>query len=137
MLPGGSTISTGQLVVDVGSGPVVAGLLDDRFGLWLRRGRTWSLDGTFGERHAGATSAPYVSGLAWTGSLVLATYSDGRDFRLAIGGGSPGDSDLPVRVSVSGDHTVTVATHDADALLLTDDGRQGRVWLARVPGPVS
>jgi hypothetical protein len=38
---------------------------------------------------------------------------------------------------VSGDHAVTIATHRADALLLTDDGHQGRVWLTRVPGPVS
>jgi hypothetical protein len=137
-LPGGSTISTGGLATRVGSGPVVAGLLDDRFGLWLRRGGTWSLEGRFGERDAAATSAAYVSGLAWNGSLVAATYSDGTQFRLAIGGvGGPGDSDLPTTVSVSGDHAVTIATHRADALLLTDDGHQGRVWLTRVPGPVS
>ena len=136
-LPGGSTISTGQSVVDVGSGPVVAGLLDDRFGLWQRRGARWSQEGSFGERDPAATSAAYVSGLAWTGSLLAATYSDGRVFRLAIGGSSPGYSQLPVRIPVSGDRTVTIATHDADALLLTDDGHQGRVWLTHVPGPVS
>jgi hypothetical protein len=30
---------------------------------------------------------------------------------------------------------VTVAAHGEDLLLLTDDGRQGRIWLARVPAP--
>ncbi|HET7431087.1 MAG TPA: hypothetical protein VFJ89_06240 [Nocardioides sp.] len=136
-LPGGRTISTAERATRVGAGPVVAGLLDDSFGLWLRQGGRWSLDGSFGERDAGATSAAYVSGLAWTGGLVVATYSDGRQFRLAIGGSSPGEADLPTAVTVRGDHTVTVATHGEDALLLTDDGQRGRVWSARVPGPTS
>ena len=136
-LPGGSTISTAERATRVGSGPLVAGLLDDRFGVWSRHAGGWTLEGTFGWRDAGATSAAYVSGLAWTGSLVAAAYSDGRVFRLAIGGSSPGASTLPTTVTVRGDHAVTIATHGADALLLTDDGRQGRVWTARVPGPVS
>jgi hypothetical protein len=40
-------------------------------------------------------------------------------------------------VKVRGDHTATIATHLEDAVLLTDDGTQGRVWLTRVPGPAS
>jgi hypothetical protein len=137
VLPGGDTVSTADRVIHAGSGPVVAGLLDQEFGLWRRQGVNWTLEGTFGERVADATSASYVSGLAWTGSLVVATYSDGTRFRLAIGGTSPAPSTLPTSVDVSGDHAVTVATHGADALLLTDDGRQGRVWLAHVPAPTS
>jgi glucose/arabinose dehydrogenase len=42
-----------------------------------------------------------------------------------------------VSVSVSGDHTVDVATHGTEALLVTDDGRSGQVWLTHVPSPSS
>jgi hypothetical protein len=136
-LPGGDTISTADRAVRVGSGPLVAGLLDHGFGVWLRQGGVWTPHGTFGETDPDATSAAFVSGLVWTGSLVLATYSDGSQFRLAVGGLPPSGSTLPVSVSVSGDHAVTVATHGSDALLLTDDGQQGRVWLTHVPSPTS
>ena len=136
-LPGGDTISTADRAIPVGSGPLVAGLLDGGFGVWLRQGAQWTPHGTFGETDPEATSAAYVSGLAWTGSLVLATYSDGTTFRLAVGGLPPSPSTLPVSVTVSGDHTVTVATHGSEALLVTDDGQHGQVWLADVPSPTS
>jgi hypothetical protein len=137
VLPGGDTISTADRIVQVGSGPVVAGLLDGRFGLWRRQGVDWTLEGSFGESDPDATSAAYVSGLAWTGSLVVATYSDGTHFRLAIGGTSLDDSALPTSVGVAGDHAVSVATHGSEALLVTDDGRKGRVWLTHVPSTSS
>ncbi|MBO0847631.1 MAG: hypothetical protein J2P22_19705, partial [Nocardioides sp.] len=124
--------------VSVGAGPMVAGLLDQRFGLWLRHGDGWALEGSFGTRDPGGASAPYVSGLAWTGGLVVATYSNGRQFRLAVGeGGGPDDVPMPATVSVRGDRTATVATHGPALLLLTDNGDGGRVWLTRVPGPTS
>ena len=91
-----------------------------------------------GAEDPGGTSAAYLSGVAWTDSLLAATYSDGARFRLAIG--ATGGLDvvpLPVNVTVRGDHTVTIAAHLDDAVLLTDDGAQGRVWLTRVPGPAS
>lgn len=137
VLPGGDTISTADRAIRVGSGPLVAGLLDRGFGLWLRQGLHWTPQGTFGETDPEATSAAYVSGLARTGDLVLATYSDGTRFRLAVGGLPPSPSTLPVSISVRGDHAVTIATHGAEALLVTDDGRQGRVWRTHVPGPTS
>jgi hypothetical protein len=136
-LPGGDVVSTADHVTQIGSGPLVAGLMDDRFGLWHRDGAAWTLQGTFGQTAAHGGSAAYVSGLAWTGSLVLATYSDGATYRLAVGGTSLDPSTLPVSVSVSGDHTVDVATHGTDALLVTDDGRHGQVWLTHVPSPTS
>jgi hypothetical protein len=138
LLPGGTTISTAERATTTGAGAAVAGLLDQRFGLWLRHGVGWSLGGSFGERDAEATSAAYVSGLAWTGSLIAATYSDGSQFGLAVGEvGGPDDGPLPEKVTVRGDHTATVATHGPALLLLTDDGNDGRVWLTHVPGPTS
>ena len=83
----------------------------------------------------GATSAAEVTGAAWTGSLLAVTYSDGERFRLAIGPrAGVGAVALPTAVTVRGDHAVTVATHDSDTLLLTDDGDQGLVWRTRLPG---
>jgi hypothetical protein len=133
-LPGGSTVSTADRLARTGGGPDAAGLLDQRFGLWELRGGRWSLRQTFGEHDADGTAAAYVSGLAFTGELVVATYSDGARFRLVVG---ELDESLPASVTVTGDHAVTVATHGSDLLLLTDDGSRGRVWLTRVPGPVS
>jgi hypothetical protein len=137
VLPGGDRVSTADRAARAGSAPMVGGVLDDGFGLWRRTGVDWVLDGTFGETDPDATSAAYVSGLAWTGSVVVATYSDGTRYRLAVGGASPADSELPTSVTVNGDHAVSVAAHGPEALLLTDDGHQGRVWLASVPSPSS
>jgi hypothetical protein len=120
--------------VGPGLGPLVAGVLDQRFGLWLLRRGAWSLAGSFGERDPDGTSAPYVSGLAFGGGLVLATYSNGSVFRLAAGDSSPDDSPLPVRVTVQGDHTATVAAvHREEVLPLTDDGHTGRTWTSPLP----
>jgi hypothetical protein len=137
-LPGRSTITTAERVVLTGAGPVAVGLDDQGFGVWSDRPSGWSQESTFGAEDPEGTSAPYVSGAAWTGSLLVATYSDGARFRLAVG--ATGGLDvlpLPVAVKVRGDHTATIATHLEDAVLLTDDGTQGRVWLTRVPGPAS
>jgi len=137
-LPGGSTITTAERLVLTGAGPVAVGLDDQGFGVWADRRGRWSQESTFGAEDPDGTSASYVSGAAWTGSLLAATYSDGARFRLALGGTCGLDAvPLPVTVNVRGDHTVTIATHLEDALLLTDDGAQGRVWLTRVPAPAS
>jgi hypothetical protein len=137
-LPGRHTVSTADLVIPAGSGgrTIVAGVLDQQFGLWVGRRGAWLLDGTFGKRDTDGTSAPYISGLALAGGRVLVTYSDGTRFGLAVlGGGDAGTPPLPTPVTVDGTRAVTVATHGSDALLLTDDGALGRTWLAHVPAP--
>lgn len=134
-LPGGSTISTAERVVGTADGPVAVGLDDRGLGVWSARRARWALDSTFGRVATGATSAAEVTGTAWTGSLLAVTYSDGERFRLAIGPRDGIDAvALPTTVTVRGDHAVTVATHDGDTLLLTDDGEQGLVWRTRLPG---
>ena len=136
-LPGGRSVTTADRELSLGSavGPVVAGVLDERFGLWLRSGGSWSLETAFGERDPDGTDAPYVAGLVLVGAQVLASYSDGAHFRLALGGGRGlTDLPLPTTVTVTGDHTATLAAQVDQALLLTDDGQRGRVWLAHVPG---
>jgi len=136
-LPGGHTVSTADRAIALvgGSGPVVAGVLDQRFALWLRTGGDWSVAHTFGRRDPDGTAAPYVSGLGVAGGRVLATYSDGARFRLAaIDDGEQGDLPLPTDVSVNGDHAVSIATDAEHVLLVADDGTEGRTWVALVPG---
>jgi hypothetical protein len=130
-LPRGAGLTTAERVVGTGGGPVVAGLDGHAVGIWGESGGRWAHWATFGATVPGATSPAYVAGLAWTGSRLAVVYSDGARFRLELGvrtswTGAP----LPAAVGVRGDHTVTVAAHGKSLLLLTDDGRQGRVWLA-------
>jgi hypothetical protein len=106
-LPGGTTISTAEHLISTPAGPDVAGLLDQRFGLWALRDDEWMLTETFGNRDPGSTSASYVSGLADPGGLVAATYSDGVHFGLWVAGDVP----MPTPVSVDGDRTASVAAH--------------------------
>ncbi len=133
-LPGSSQIASGERVVLTDEGPVVVGLDDHAFGAWAEHDRTWSLESTFGRQDADASSAFYVSGLAWTGDRLAATYSDGTTYRLALGPTARVDDvPMPVTVGVEGDRAVTVAAHGADLLLLTDDARQGQIWLTHLP----
>jgi hypothetical protein len=130
-LPGGSTLSTAERLVDTPAGPDVAGLLDGGFGLWALRAGAWTLDERFGEVDPDGTDAAFVSGLAAPGGLVAATYSDGTRFRLWV----TADVAMPAEVPVDGDRTATLAAHGRRLLLLTDDDHAGRAWLATVPRP--
>lgn len=133
-LPGGTRVTTAERATVTASGPVVAGLDDAAFALWSRDGDGWALASTFGSVHAGATSPAFVSGLAWTGSRLVATYSDGVAFHLVSGtAGSMAAVPLPTPGVVRGDRTVTVAAHGDQLLLLADDGRHSRLWLTLLP----
>lgn len=130
-LPGGTAVTTAERLASAPPGPDVAGLLDDRFGLWGLRNGSWRLVDRFGRTDPQGSAASYVSGLAEAYGRVAATYSDGARFRLWMGEDVP----MPTEVTVDGDRTVTVAAHGRHLLLLTDDDRAGRAWLATVPLP--
>jgi hypothetical protein len=133
-LPGGSSISTGERLVETPAGPDLAGLLDQGLGLWLSRSGHWRLVERFGSVDADARAAAYVSGMAWAGGDAAAvTYSDGARFRLWVGQDVP----MPTEVTVDGDRTATVAAHGHHLLLLTDDDTSGRAWTATRPRPVA
>ncbi len=133
-LPGGSSLSTGERVVQTPPGPDVAGLLDHGLGLWMSRDGRWRLGERFGSIDAGATSAAYVSGMTWAGGgYVAVAYSDGARFRLWVGEDVP----MPTEVAVDGDRTATVAAHGFHLLLLTDDDHAGQAWLTTLPPPVA
>ena len=131
-LPGGKTITTAERLALTDDGPLAVGFVDRAFGVWSERDEKWALDSTFGRQDPEATSAAYVSGVAWTGSLLAAAYSDGAAYHLAVGPTSGlDDVPLPAPVAVRGDSTVTVAAHRESLLLLTDNGSGAHVWLAR------
>jgi hypothetical protein len=131
-LPGGKTITTAERLSPTDEGPLAVGFVDSEFGVWAEGGEGWSLVSTFGRQDPDATSAAYVSAVAWTGSVLAAAYSDGTAFRLAVGpAGDPAGVPLPVPVAVGGDSTVSVAAHGSSLLLLADDGSGAHVWLAR------
>ena len=127
-------MTTGERVAVTSTGPVVAGIHDRAFGIWSEHDGTWSLSSTFGVARAEATSPMFVSALVSTGDGLAVTYTDGRRFHLALGSpASLTSTRLPTTVSDRGDHSATLASHDGDLLLLTDDGTRSRVWLAQVP----
>jgi hypothetical protein len=130
-LPGGTTVTTAERIVEASGGPDVAGLLDDRFGLWTLRDGTWRLAERFGSSDPDGSAASYVSGLASAAGRLAATYSDGVRFRLWVGEDLP----MPTEVAVDGDRTATIAAHGRRLLLLTDDQDEGRAWLATIPRP--
>jgi hypothetical protein len=133
-LPGGTVITTAERVTLSDAGPVVAGIEDRTFALWSEHDGRWSQTSTFGKEDLDGSEPEFVSGLASAGGRLAATYSDGSSFRLAVGPATALSTEpLPASVSDLGDHTVTVATHGNDLLLLTDDGHHGRVWLTHLP----
>ena len=80
--------------------------------------------------------------LLFSGTAFVPSRSAG--VRRGLGNGAPAvepprvrSSPDPMSVTVRADHATTLSTHSDHLLLLTDDGDQGRVWLARVPGPAA
>jgi hypothetical protein len=117
------------------SGPdtlVAAGLRDRRFGLWQRDGDSWRAGSSFGRLAPGSTGAPFVTGLATGARGTLVAVSDGAVFRLWLD--LPGSGwrqvAVPDRPRSTGDRRLTVAADASTVLLVTDDGRAGRVWTA-------
>ena len=121
-----------QRVVALGGRLVAAGLRGDRVAVWWRDRDRWRVGAGFGPLDPGRRNAPFVSGLTTTGDDVLVSASDGARFGLWAGtpAGAFAPVRTPVRPTATGDHQLTVATDGAAVLLLSDDGRAGRVWLA-------
>jgi hypothetical protein len=136
-LPADASIATAERVAGTPQGLVAVGLDGGAFGAWRLAGGSWRLATTFGQRDPAGTEAAYVTGLASVGNQVAVTYSDGAHFRLALGpdGGPWPDVTPPVSVPVTGDDQLAVAGGDGRFLLLSDDGKGGRVWVGDVAGP--
>jgi hypothetical protein len=125
-----------QRVVRGADGDAVAvGLRHRAFGAWRREGDRWAAAARFGA--ASDKGVPMVRGLVATASgLLAATGSGGAHalWRSVDGGRTWGPVRLPVPVPTGAGRDVAIATGPAGILLLTDDGRAGRAWLAPLPG---
>jgi hypothetical protein len=114
--------------------PVAVGLRGAAFGAWRLDGDTWQPTGAFGTvRPGGGTSVRSL--VASHGRLLAVTLTpDGyAGWVSADRGGTWRPVTLPP-VPVGADHAVTLtAASDGRLLLLTDDGRNGRVYLAETP----
>jgi hypothetical protein len=121
-----------QRIIGYGQSLVAAGVDGDRFGAWVSGPDGWRPAGQFGSLIGG--SIQEIRGLAATGGGLWAAGTDGSAFGLwnsADGGSSWRPVQTPLGLAAGGaDHTMTVAGAGSDLLLLADDGRAGRAWLA-------
>jgi hypothetical protein len=132
--PGTDGFAELDRVLFAGDDLVAAGPRGERFGLWRRHGGHWSPAGAFGriDRHSGRPA--YVSGLATAAGDLLVTLTDGARFGLWTDrGGRWREVGVPSRPASSGETQMTVTAEGRTALLLTDDGRLGRAWVAGWP----
>lgn len=121
-----------QRVIGYGQSLVAAGIDGNRFGAWVSGPDGWRLAGRFGSLVSG--NIQEVRGLAATGGGLWAAGTDGGAFGLwnsPDGGSTWRPVQAPLALTAGGaDHTMTVATVGSGLLLLADDGRAGRAWLA-------
>ena len=125
-----TTSFSGWSVADGGT-PVAVGLRGRAFGAWRQEAGKWQAVGRFGA--AAATGAPAVRGLTVAGDALIAATSDGVDhalWRSADGGRSWRAVQAPAALPVGADRAVVIAASDDVILLLGDDGRAGRAWVA-------
>ena len=110
------------------------GISGSAFRTWHRDGSTWRAGRKFGRIPSDGGASPFVASAASGPDGVWATTSDGS--RYALWHSADGDRWTRVGSPASaprtaGDHTLAVAAGDAGVVLVSDDGRAGRVWTAR------
>jgi hypothetical protein len=123
-----------QRIIGYGQSLVAAGVDGDRFGAWVSGPDGWRLAGRFGS--LGGGSIEEIRGLAAAGGALWAAGTDGGAFGLwnsPDGGSTWRPVQTPLGLAAGGaDRTMTVAAAGSDLLLLADDGRAGRAWLAGI-----
>ncbi|MEV0605534.1 hypothetical protein AB0I61_04060 [Polymorphospora rubra] len=133
-LPGDGARERPQRVVMAAGGPVVVGVRGSSFGAWRAEGDRWGpggwrAAGRFGTGAAGGSVqavAPLAAGLlvvAWDGARhgLWVSPDAGESWRPMSG-----PDDLPV----GGDRSAGVAAGAGRVVLVVDDGREGRLWVA-------
>jgi hypothetical protein len=122
-----------QRVTAYGDALVATGVDGDRFAAWAVDGGAWHLAGRFGELGAGG-SVQQIQGFVAAGGRLWAAGTDGRAYGLWAsrdGGRTWGSAPVPTRLAAGGaDRVMTVTGAGSDLLLIADDGRRGRAWLA-------
>ncbi|MGH3658437.1 MAG: hypothetical protein ACRDUA_17420 [Micromonosporaceae bacterium] len=141
-VPHGDDFAELQRVIGYRGGVLAAGIDGDTFRIWRRDGDRWRRTGRFGTLDPDGTASPAVSGLTRAGAGVVATVSDSSRYTVwaapdtALNGDhdSPGAGwrrvATPTRPSTAGEHIMTAVGSGDDLMLLADDAKRGRVWLA-------
>ncbi|HEU5109152.1 MAG TPA: hypothetical protein VFT95_11455, partial [Micromonosporaceae bacterium] len=125
-----------RVVREPGGDAVAVGLRGRTFGAWRRGDDGWAAAARFGA--ASGKGVLMVRGLVATPSGLLAATGDGATHALwhsADGGRSWRTVRLPVPTPTGAGRDVAVAAGPAGVVLVTDDGRSGRAWLAPLPLP--
>jgi hypothetical protein len=134
-------------VVAHGDNLVAVGLHGPTFQAWRRSGDTWQMAGRFGSTKpatapAGPYSSPIAPALASAGGTLFAAVADGVDYRLwssADSGDRWREVAPPLPLPAGASRAVALAAVGGGAgvadriLLVTDDGRAGRIFLAELP----
>lgn len=131
-MPYGREYTDAQRVIGYRDGVIAVGIQGERFTTWRRSGHgAWRRGGGFGAIADGRAS-PFVSGFTVAGDGVLAAVSD--SVRYGLWASPDGERWRPVktpsRPTTAGEHLMTAVGAGEQLVLLVDDGRAGRVWLA-------
>lgn len=128
-----------QRVVVADGAPVGVGLRGDRFGAWRGTpagdGGPWRTAAVFGSGRSGRGVAAVPSLVALPGLLMSLT-SDGSAYTgwLSTDAGTSWRRvTTPVALPAGADRAAALAAAPARILLVTDDGRTGRLWVVRPP----
>ena len=131
VLPGDDTYEELQRVVHLGGDAIAVGLRGQTFGAWRGRGEAWQVAGRFGSTAAGAVAD--ARSLTVVNGRLLAAVNDGAGYGLwssADGGRSWGAVALPAAQAAGSERSVSVAGRGKSVLLIGDDAKHGRVWVA-------
>ncbi|MEV4415383.1 hypothetical protein [Catellatospora sp. NPDC049609] len=129
--PGSAEYDEFQRVTVAGGSAYAVGLTGPVFGAWRLVGERWEPAGTFGGTRGGGGAAQVRAAVA-AGDRVLAAVSDGSRFTLwrSASGDRWRQVEAPVPMPAGADRAVSAVSDGRRVVLLTDDGANGRVWVA-------
>jgi hypothetical protein len=146
-VPAGPEYDEITRVVAHGDGLVAIGLNGATFQAWRHTGDSWRMVGRFGSTRPGTVvpgpyTAPVAPALASAGGNLLAAAGDGTQYRLwssADSGERWREVASPVPLPAGASTGVALAAVSGDSggsdrvLLVVDDGRAGRIFVAEMP----
>jgi hypothetical protein len=132
-LPGADGYTDVQRVVPLGDELVAVGLRGGTFGAWRGKDDQWQAVGRFGA--TGKDHPPSVRSVTVSGRTVFATVTDGVTYGMwaSTDRGEVWQTvALPAPQAAGDEHNVDIVAAGDTLLLLGDDARQGRVWVAHL-----
>ncbi|MQA24271.1 MAG: hypothetical protein GEU94_02100 [Micromonosporaceae bacterium] len=133
-MPTGDGYTDAQRVIAFRAGVYAMGLLDDAFAAWRRTGADgkWRRAARFGGVDPDGRASPFVSGLTRAGDGLVAAVSDQTRYQLWASPDGKGWRPVktPTRPTTAGEHLMTATGVGEQVILLADDGKAGRAWIA-------